>query len=184
MNPLACAVIERCTELRVSVATAESLTAGLCAATLAEVPGASAVLRGGLIVYATDLKRALAGVDGALLDAVGPVDEDVAIQLARGAAERCGSEIGIGLTGVAGPDAQDEHPVGEIYVAVAVGGRVSSRCIDAEVQSLRLKGALNDLDSAQQRLRLRELTVDCALFDTLKLIDQYYGSNTEHEQHG
>jgi nicotinamide-nucleotide amidase len=102
----------------VTVATAESLTAGEIAATIAAVPGASAVLRGGLIVYATDLKGTLAGVDDELLAAKGPVDPDVARGLAKGAASRCGADIGLGVTGVAGPDSQDGHPVGEVYIAV------------------------------------------------------------------
>ncbi|MDN6282596.1 MAG: CinA family protein, partial [Corynebacterium sp.] len=72
-------------ERGLTVATAESLTAGRIAATIADVPGASAVLRGGLIVYATDLKGTLAGVDADLLDRVGPVHPEAAAQLARGA---------------------------------------------------------------------------------------------------
>lgn len=109
------------TQLRRSgrtVATAESLTAGLVAAEIASVSGASNVLRGGLVVYATDLKASLAGVDEALLRRHGPIHPGVAAALARGAAEKCGSDIGIGLTGVAGPDPQDGHPVGEVYVGV------------------------------------------------------------------
>lgn len=102
-----------------TVATAESLTGGLLAATLTEIPGSSAVLRGGLVVYATDLKHSLAGVDAALLDARGPVDPDVAVALAQGARRRCGADIGVGLTGVAGPADQDGHPPGTWYVAVA-----------------------------------------------------------------
>ena len=72
-----------------TVATAESLTAGLVCATLARVPGASAVIRGGLIVYATELKAELAGVDRALLAAHGAVHPEVAAQLAAGARTRC-----------------------------------------------------------------------------------------------
>ncbi|MDN6405831.1 CinA family protein, partial [Corynebacterium sp.] len=107
-------------ERGLTVATAESLTAGRIAATIADVPGASAVLRGGLIVYATDLKGTLAGVDADLLDRVGPVHPEAAAQLARGAARVCGADLGVGVTGVAGPDAQDGHPVGEVYLAVSV----------------------------------------------------------------
>ena len=107
-------------ERGLTVATAESLTAGRIAATIADVPGASAVLRGGLIVYATDLKGTLAGVDADLLDRVGPVHPEAAAQLARGAARVCGADLGVGVTGVAGPDAQDGHPVGEVYIAVSV----------------------------------------------------------------
>lgn len=102
-----------------TVACAESLTGGLLTALLTEVPGASAVVRGGLVVYATDLKHSLAGVDSALLDARGPVDPDVALALARGVRSACGAALGLGLTGVAGPDPQHGVAVGTWYVALA-----------------------------------------------------------------
>ncbi|NNH74914.1 CinA family protein [Nocardia uniformis] len=102
-----------------TVATAESLTAGLLAATLAGVPGASAVLRGGLIVYATDLKETLAGVSADTLATDGPVAASTAEQLAVGARIRCGADWGIGLTGVAGPDSQDGRAVGTVFLGLS-----------------------------------------------------------------
>ena len=105
-----------------TVAAAESLTAGLVCATLAQVPGASAVLRGGLVVYATELKAALAGVDEQLLAQHGAVHPEVAAQLARGARERCGATWGLGLTGVAGPDPQDGVAPGTVYVGLSGPG--------------------------------------------------------------
>ncbi|WP_024874644.1 CinA family protein [Saccharomonospora piscinae] len=110
-----------------TVAAAESLTAGLVCATLARVPGASAVLRGGLVVYATDLKRDLAGVDGALLAERGAVNPEVAAQLAEGARVRCGADWGLGLTGAAGPDAQDGAAPGTVHVALAGAGLAQGR---------------------------------------------------------
>jgi nicotinamide-nucleotide amidase len=107
-----------------TLAVAESLTGGLLAATLVEVPGVSRVLRGGLVVYATDLKTSLAGVPADLLAARGPVDPDVARALAAGARARCGADWGLGTTGVAGPDPQDGVPVGTVYVAIAPPGIV------------------------------------------------------------
>ncbi|PXY33095.1 damage-inducible protein [Prauserella sp. PE36] len=112
-----------------TVATAESLTAGLVCATLTEVPGSSATVRGGLIVYATDLKRTLAGVDGALLAEHGAVHPEVAAQLARGARERCGADWGVGLTGVAGPDPQDGVAPGTVHLAVAGEGVLDARTL-------------------------------------------------------
>jgi nicotinamide-nucleotide amidase len=102
-----------------TVATAESLTGGLVASTFVEIPGVSAVFRGGLVVYATDLKHALAGVPEGLLAERGPVDPDVALALAAGARERCAADWGLATTGVAGPDPQDGRPVGRVFVAVA-----------------------------------------------------------------
>ncbi len=107
---------------QLTVASAESLTGGLLTAVLTEVPGASAVVRGGLIVYATELKHNLAGIDAHLLAARGPVDPDVAMALATGVRSACGSSVGLGLTGVAGPDAQNGVPVGTWYVGLSWGG--------------------------------------------------------------
>jgi nicotinamide-nucleotide amidase len=102
-----------------TLAVAESLTGGLLAATIVSVPGASNAFRGGLVVYATDLKARLAGVPEDLLAARGPVDPDVAQWLARGARERCVADWGLATTGVAGPDPQDGVPVGTVYVGLA-----------------------------------------------------------------
>jgi nicotinamide-nucleotide amidase len=115
------------TDRGLTVATAESLTGGLLAACLTEVPGSSAVVRGGLVVYATDLKSTLAGVDPQLLAERGPVDPDVAAALAAGARARCGADIGVGLTGVAGPDPQDGVPVGTWFVAISGPGPAMAR---------------------------------------------------------
>lgn len=122
-------LIGRLTAAGRTVATAESLTGGLLAALLTEVPGASEVVRGGVVVYATELKASLAGVDAALLDERGPVDPDVAVALADGARAVCGASIGVGLTGVAGPDPQHGMPVGTVFVAVTADGtrRIASR---------------------------------------------------------
>ena len=113
------AILDRLAARGETLAVAESLTGGLLAATIVDVPGASAVFRGGLVVYATPLKHTLAGVPAPLLSANGPVDPAVAAALAAGARERCGADWGASTTGVAGPDAQGGKPVGRVYVAVA-----------------------------------------------------------------
>jgi nicotinamide-nucleotide amidase len=102
-----------------TVAAAESLTAGLWCATLASVPGASATLRGGAVVYATDLKTTLVGVPEDLLAAHGPVSPETAAALAEGIRRRCTATWGIGLTGVAGPDPVEGHGPGRVYLGVA-----------------------------------------------------------------
>lgn len=105
-----------------TVAVAESLTGGALGATMTAVPGVSATFRGGVVAYATDLKSALLGVDPALLAERGAVDPDVAAAMAAGVRERLAATYGVATTGVAGPDPQDGHPPGEVYVAVAGGG--------------------------------------------------------------
>jgi nicotinamide-nucleotide amidase len=119
MNPLAAQVHELLLARGETVATAESLTAGLVGAALTSTPGASSTYRGGLIVYATDLKASLAGVPLVLLEERGAVDPEVAAALASGARDRLIATWGLGLTGVAGPDSQDGKPVGTLYVALA-----------------------------------------------------------------
>ncbi len=113
------ALIATCAARGWTVATAESLTGGLVTALLTEVPGSSAVVRGGLVVYATELKHTLAGVDADLLAERGPVDAEVAHALAHGARIACEATIGLGLTGVAGPDPQDGVPVGTWFCAIS-----------------------------------------------------------------
>jgi nicotinamide-nucleotide amidase len=127
-----------------SVATAESLTAGLLAATLAGVPGASAVLRGGLVTYTVDTKISLAGVAPELLADVGPVAAPTARALAVGAQQRCGASWGVGLTGVAGPEPHGGHPVGTVFLGLAgpPQGGGSDVC---EVFELHLAGSRWDI---------------------------------------
>ncbi|MDX6240781.1 MAG: nicotinamide-nucleotide amidase [Kribbellaceae bacterium] len=102
-----------------TLATAESLTGGMVGATLTDVPGISAIYRGGVIVYATDLKATLAGVPADLLADVGPVHPDTAVALAAGVRERLGATYGLATTGVAGPEPQAGIEAGTVYVAVA-----------------------------------------------------------------
>jgi PncC family amidohydrolase len=107
---------------------AESVSGGGLGARIVRVPGASSWFRGGLVVYATDLKVQLAGVDPDLLGAAGPVDPAVCEALAVGAAERLGADVGLAVVGVAGPTEQGGRPVGTVVVASALpGGLVESR---------------------------------------------------------
>ena len=126
-------LVARLTAAGQTVAVAESLTGGLVAAALTDVAGASVVVRGGVLAYATDLKAQMLGVDEALLARVGAVDADVAEQMASGVRSLMGATYGLATTGVAGPDPVDGKPVGTVYVAVV--GPESSR-----VESLFLSG--------------------------------------------
>ncbi len=130
-----------------TVAVAESLTGGLVGAALTEVPGSSAVFRGGLQVYATDLKASLADVPAEVLETHGAVSPQTAKALAEGVRARLGATYGLALTGVAGPDPQEGHPVGTLHVAVAGPDGVVQR-------SVRLPG---------DRQRVRLLAVNAGL---------------------
>ena len=110
-----------------TVATAESLTGGLVCAALTSVPGSSAVVRGSVVAYATELKAELLGVDADLLATGGAVQAEVARQMATGVRRVLGADVGIATTGVAGPDPQDGRSVGTVFVAVAFADRVVAR---------------------------------------------------------
>jgi nicotinamide-nucleotide amidase len=134
---------------RLTVAVAESLTGGRVAAAVTAVPGASAVLRGSVTAYATDLKARVLGVDAGLLDRVGAVDGEVARQMADGVRKLCGADVGIATTGVAGPSEQDGKAVGTVYVAV-----VGPDPEDAEVSHERFAGDRAQIQAAATRLAL------------------------------
>ncbi|HET7902115.1 MAG TPA: CinA family protein [Candidatus Nanopelagicales bacterium] len=115
---LAVRLVPALTDAGRTVAVAESLTGGLVVATLVSVPGASAVVRGGVVAYMTDVKTSVLGVDRGLLDLEGAVTPEVAREMARGVVALIGADYGVATTGVAGPDPQDGRPVGEVHVAV------------------------------------------------------------------
>lgn len=102
-----------------TVATAESLTGGLVCAGLVAVPGASVVVRGGVVAYAPDVKSSLLGVPADLIDRVGTVDPAVARAMAERARDRLGATYAVATTGIAGPDPSEGKPVGTVHVAVA-----------------------------------------------------------------
>jgi nicotinamide-nucleotide amidase len=150
IDPLARRLHEALLGRRETVAAAESLTAGLFCATLATVPGASATLRGGVVVYATELKTTLADVPAGLLAEHGPVSAETAAALAEGVRARCSAGWGVGLTGVAGPDPVDGHGPGRVYLGVAGGDRTTVAELDlpgdrASVRAGAVAAAMREL---------------------------------------
>ena len=127
-----------------TVAAAESLTGGLVAAALTDVPGSSQAFRGGVVAYATELKAQILGVDSRMLDKHGPVYAPVAAAMAEGVRKRLGATVGVATTGVAGPDPQDGHPPGTVHIAVSLAD-------DTVVRTMALNG---------NRDEVRRLTVE------------------------
>lgn len=119
MGYLARTAIELLTASGRTIAVAESLTGGLVTGALTSIPGASVVVRGGVVAYATELKSALLGVPADLLARQGPVDPDVAMEMAAGVRRLLGASYGVATTGVAGPGPADGKPQGTVFVAVA-----------------------------------------------------------------
>src|SRR5262245_56387543 len=144
---LATEIIRLLTMAGQTVAAAESLTGGLVAAALTDVPGSSNAFRGGVVAYATDLKASVLGVDAGLLARHGPVYAPVAAAMADSVRERLGATIGVATTGVAGPGPQDGHPAGTVHIAVSLEG-------DTVVRTMGLAG---------NRDEVRRLTVDRVL---------------------
>lgn len=123
-------LVEALREDGLTVAAAESLTAGLVTARIADVPGASDVLRGGVTTYATDAKASLLGLDPSLLDHV--VSQEVAEAMARAVRSLLGADVGIATTGVAGPAPLDGQPPGTAWISVSMADRSRSQLLRAE----------------------------------------------------
>lgn len=153
---LAQSLVTRLSQVGLTIAAAESLTGGLVCSALVDVPGASAVLCGSVTAYATELKAQVLGVDAARLASVGPVDAQVAQEMADGVAQLLGADVAVATTGVAGPGPADGHEAGTVYIAaIAPWGSVW--------RLLQLEG---------QRSQIRAQTVRHVLVLALELLDQ------------
>jgi nicotinamide-nucleotide amidase len=116
---LAAVVLDRCRELKLTLAVAESCTGGMLGERLTNIPGSSDVFLGGVIAYHNDVKKDLLGVTANDLEKHGAVSEAVALQMAAGIRERTGADVGVSVTGIAGPGGgTPEKPVGLMWVAV------------------------------------------------------------------
>ena len=138
-----------------TVATCESLTGGMICAALVDVPGASRVVRGGLITYQTDTKSLLAGVDAGLIETHGVVSAEVARAMAAGTRDALHADIAVSATGMASPGEIGDPPAGTVFVGLASAAGV-------QAVELHLTG---------DRQAVRQQTVDTAI----KLIGQEIG---------
>ena len=141
------AVIDMLRERELTLTTAESITGGMLAARLTDVPGASEVFKQGLVTYCNRAKRKLLDVKKTTLKDYGAVSEKTAKEMAKNGAFITGSDICLSLTGIAGPDAAEDKPVGLVYIACSYNGKVT-------VQEYHLKG---------ERAKIRESAVVKAL---------------------
>ena len=119
LHQLAAQAVRQALESGRTVATAESLTAGMVSAVLADTPGASGMLQGGVVAYQNSVKDAVLHVPSDLLARAGSVDPDVARAMAAGARTVLGADVGLSTIGVAGPEAHDGKPVGRVYIGIA-----------------------------------------------------------------
>ncbi len=155
-------IINQLIHNRLTLATAESCTGGLISNRLTNVSGASAVFLGGIVAYSNEVKQSLLGVPEPILKQYGAVSHPVALTMAKGACERLGSDIGIGVTGIAGPTGgTPEKPVGLVYISV--------------VCKPHKKEIVEECHFAGNRYEIKEQTSDTALrllIDMLNSLDK------------
>lgn len=175
-------IIQTLAHRGLTLATAESLTAGGLSSRIAEVPGTSVALLGGVVAYASAVKRNVLGVDAQLLADRGAVDPDVAAAMARGAASCTGADIGIATTGVAGPEPHEGKPVGTVYLGLAcrnsarerlelalpAGCAAAAAGLGPETADQWLSGSLR-LELHGDRAAIRDASVEGAL----KLVEDF-----------
>ncbi|MFR1639334.1 MAG: CinA family protein [Eggerthellaceae bacterium] len=160
-----------------TVGTAESLTGGLIAATLTDVPGSSESVRGGVVSYAEGVKREVLGVGRETLALCGVVSEETACAMAEGARRRLDCDVAVAVTGIAGPGgAEPGKPVGTVWIGRADAALTCARCCHfpgtrEQVRLLTVRAALEFAGSpgggrgtlAQGRLEPRSIPAGCRL---------------------
>ncbi len=154
---LAKRVVALLTEKGMKISTAESCTAGLLSGRLTEVPGVSAVFECGIAAYSKEIKHQMLGVPESILEQCGAVSPETAGAMAVGARRAGGADIGIGITGVAGPDTSEGKAVGTVYVALADGKRVWVKKVfaghgDEDREYIRNMATLYALDMSRRYL--------------------------------
>ena len=157
VNGIEYAVVRRLREEKLKVAFAESCTGGLCAKRITDVPGASEVFECGVVSYSNDIKNAVLGVNKHDLDNYGAVSKPVAQQMAQGVRKLSGADIGVGITGIAGPGGDGtDKPVGLCYVAVAYEGG----CVCREIKSARKDRDYNRITASSAAFDEIRKTID------------------------
>lgn len=157
------AVVDLLIANKLTIATAESCTGGLISSRLVNVPGVSDVFKAGFITYSNKSKHTVLGVKNRTLDKFGAVSENTAKEMAKGAAAEVKANVGVSVTGIAGPDGgTDEKPVGLVYIGVSLGG-------DIKVKEFRFEGDRN---------YIRQCSVTAALALVRRQVLEYYSKVT------
>ena len=142
-------------EKGVTIAAAESCTGGELQGRITDIPGASAALRGGVVVYTNDAKHLLLGIPTETLDKYGAVSREIAAELAERVRLKLGADLGVGVTGLAGPDGDGVHPVGTVFVSLSDGRRTWVRekhITDRDRKTVRLYACQNVFDMVRRYL--------------------------------
>ena len=161
-------LVELLVDTGISIATAESLTGGALASEIVNVPGVSAVYRGGVVAYTFEVKEQLLGVERELLLTRGAVNEDVALQMARGVREACAiddapADVGVSTTGVAGPDPADGEAAGTVFVGLST--LWGERAVRLDFSNL-----VRADDPVGSRQRIRFATIEAAVHQLIEYL--------------
>lgn len=142
--------VEKLKEKNKTLALAESCTGGWVSKSITDVSGASAVYQGGVCSYSNEVKIKILGVSEETLRSLGAVSKEVAVQMAEGVRKALNSDIGIGITGIAGPLSDNtKKPVGLIFVCIADGNQ--TRCTELRnnfTEDVRLQNRLSAAETA------------------------------------
>lgn len=158
-------VVKLVKQLGLSIATAESCTGGMLAQAITSVPGASEIFEMGIVSYSNRIKEMLLDVPEEVLERYGAVSQQTAVLMAQGAVKRSGSDIGVGITGIAGPTgATKDRPVGTVFVAVV-------RHIGDEQMLIVRDLAFYKEKEKYDREMIRRLTVQRALEMVLEICE-------------
>lgn len=151
-------LVELLTKRNLVITTAESCTGGLLAASVINVPGASAVIKEGYITYSNEAKIRILGVREETIKEHTVVSKEVAMEMAKGGAKAAVCDICISVTGVAGPDIEEGNPVGLVYIGCSYGELITAK-------ELHLEGS---------RQEIRNQAVSHALSWTLFLLTEIW----------
>ena len=154
-DSIAAQVLVLCRERGLTLSAAESITGGLIAKRLTDVPGASQVFLGGVVSYTNEVKNHVLGVPASLLEACGAVSEPVARAMAMGVRVLTGSDLAVAVTGLAGPDGDDRgNPVGTVFAALSApeGVFVRRLALNGDRERIRTLTAHHALDLLRRYL--------------------------------
>lgn len=142
-------------EKGVTLAAAESCTGGELEKRITDIPGASAALRGGVVVYTNEAKHLLLGIPMETIDKYGAVSREVAAELAERVRRKLGADLGVGVTGLAGPDGDGVHEVGTVFLSLSDGRRTwvrEKRLTNRDRATVRLYACQNVFDMVRRYL--------------------------------
>ena len=142
-------------ERKLTLAVAESCTGGLLSKRLTDIPGASDYYLGGVCSYSNSVKMKVLGVKKETLDTVGAVSPETAEQMAVGVANALGSDIGVGITGIAGPGGgTEDKPTGLVYISVWYDGKFFTRKMQSSLgrDRVRMQAASTALDLIRRHI--------------------------------